>query len=94
MSLFALGRFIHPLCAAPSARGPCNEIQALRSRGSQVMEEMSTQTIPVRLAWYFTRNTPGLHYKFSRNAIILEGVCVCMHMQTHARMRSVVPDSL
>ena len=94
MSLFTLGMFIHPLCAVPSARGPCNEIQALHSRSSRVMEEMNTQMIPIRLAWYFTRNTPGLHYKFSRSAIILEGVCVCMCTHMHTRMCSVVPDSL
>lgn len=73
-NLFTLQMFTrHPLYAVPSARRPCNEIQALISRSSRVVEEMSTQTIPIGLAQYFTRNTPRVPYKLSRRAIILEG---------------------
>ena len=84
MSLFTPGMFIHPLDAVPSARSPCNEIQALLSRSSQVMEEMSTQTIPIRLAWYFTRNTPGYNTSSAEMQLSWR-VCVCVCVRARAR---------
>lgn len=60
-SLFLQQMFTgHPLCAAPSAKCPCNVTEALFPRSSQVMEEMGTHAIPTGLAQVFTRNNASL----------------------------------
>lgn len=67
MSLFTWQMFTRHHCVPCLPLGPCNGIQPLLSRSSQVMGEVN-----VGLAQYFTRNILRVQHKFGRRAFMLQ----------------------